>query len=327
MKLAVIFDPDDHKLSPASYSWTYRDMFLALCDAFEDVQYVTGDGSAQDIDADVIVFWDVHSSQAVTLDGIENHPALKYEYFNDPHQRDQDGTYSNGQRFHKLGPKGRCIRARDRGVQYIICPYRDGFAKYIKPHAGDMELLWFPVAPKPRRRVHSLLTDRKAEVLANGHLWGGEDGFRPYEFRRWAFQQKCVTVSGHALDGRTPKGYAFQGWLAQYAGALALCDTYIVPKYLEIPLAGCVCVCQMLPEYAEMGFADGVNCVAVNKEDFKQKVYTICRAPETFQVIADAGRQLVESKYTAAHFAATVKEHARRFAKGSASEVGPSASR
>jgi len=54
MKLALIYDPNDPKLSPEAYSWTYRDMFLALTDAFESVQYVTGDGSAADIDADAV---------------------------------------------------------------------------------------------------------------------------------------------------------------------------------------------------------------------------------------------------------------------------------
>ena len=315
MKLALIYDPNDPKLSPEAYSWTYRDMFLALTDAFESVQYVTGDGSAADIDADAIVFYDVHSSHHVKIDGIERHPAVKYEYFNDPHQREQQGIYPNGRRFYKLGAGGRCRRAMERGVRFIICPYRCGYERYIAPHVPDGSLAWFPVAPKPRRAVHSLLTDRKAEVLGNGHCWRGEQDFRPYEFRAWAFAKSYVTCVEHALDGRTPKGCAYQGFLSQYAGALALCDTYVVPKYLEIPMAGCLCLCQMQPDYAEMGFVDGVNCIAVDRGNLASKVTELRADPGAYQKIADSGRRLIEDRYTASHFAGFVRKHAEQFAK------------
>jgi predicted peroxiredoxin len=286
---------------------------MAVCERFAPVVHVTQDCDAASIEADVILFYDIHSSHAITLKGIEKHPALKYEYFNDPHQDDQRLTYRDGERIHKLGPEQRTRRALERGVRFIICPYRNGFAEYIEPHAAGMELLWLPVAPKSRRRVHSLLSDRQQDVLANGHQWPGNDGFHPYEFRRWAYAQPGVTFVDHTLDKGTPAGHAYQAFLSQYAAALALCDTYVVPKYLEIPLAGCLCVCQMLPDYAAMGFNEN-NCVPVTKENFMDQIEHIKREPDEFQERADAGRNLAE-KYTAEHFAESLWAHAAAHVK------------
>ncbi len=302
MRLAVVYNPNDPKLLPSAYSWTYRDQLLAILDRFAPVELVTEPCEAAAIQADAILFYDVHSSHHIEIAGIEKHPATKLEYFNDPHQVEQRGTYRTGEGFHKLSAAQRCERAMRRGVRYIICPYRDGYERYLAPHAGGMELLWLPVAPKDRRRLVPILSDRRPELLGNGHCWPGEDNFRPYEFRRWAFTQPGVTFVRHALDGGAPSGVGYQGFLSQWAGALALCDTYVVPKYLEIPLAGCVCFCQMLPEYAALGFKDGINCIAVDRATFADRVREFLAFPGRYQGIADAGRELA-LHYTADRFA------------------------
>lgn len=302
MKLAVVYNPTDPKLASTAYSWTYRDMLLAVFERFAPVTPVTESCEASSIDADAILFYDVHSTHEIEIQGIDKHPAVKLEYFNDPHQAEQRGSYKTGQTFHKLSAAQRCERAKRRGVRKIICPYREGFARYLAPHAGDMELLWIPVAPASRRSLVPILTDRRPELLGNGHEWPGDGAFKPYEFRRWAFAQPGITHVPHALDGGAASGAAYQAYLSAFAGALALCDTYVVPKYLEIPLAGCVCFCQMLPEYAEMGFVDGDNCIAVNYDNFVYKVADFLANPGRYQSIADAGR-LQALNYTADQFA------------------------
>jgi hypothetical protein len=303
MKLAVIYNQDDHKLLPSSYSWTYRDMLLAIMERFAPVQVINESCEASTIEADAILFWDIHSSHHVEIKGIDKHPAVKLEFFNDPHQQDQKGAYSNGQKFHKLGSKQRFERAQIRGVEYIICPYRECYKKYIEPYAGKEHLIWFPVAPKNRIRHACFLSARRSDVLASGHLWQGTDDFKPYEFRNWAYKQPGIIYKDHSVGSDTPNGNNYQAFLSLYAGALALCDCYVVPKYLEIPLAGCVCFCRMLDEYKEMGFEDGVNCIAVTKDNFNQRISEFLADPVKYQSIADAGRELVAAKYTAEHFA------------------------
>lgn len=307
MRLAVVYNPNDHKLLPSAYSWTYRDMFMAVLDRFAPVIHVTGSCEAQTIEADAILFWDVHSCHHIEIKDIDKHPAVKIEYFNDPHQIDQTLRVS-GQIVHKLGAKERCERAKQRGVTKIICPYRNGLENYIEPFADGMELLWFPVAPKPRRRVNVPLSLRRAEVLASGNCWPGENGFHPYEFRRWAYAESGLKKQMDATHQNTPIGPAFQAYLAQFAGALALCDTYVVPKYLEIPMAGGVCVCQMLSDYEAMGFKDGENCLAVDKTNFIETVQAVMNDPAAYQSIADAGREWVLNQYTADHFAEWLKK-------------------
>lgn len=309
MKLAIVYNPNDSKLLPSAYSWTYRDMFLAVIERFAPVQRVTESCEAAAIEADAILFYDVHSSHHIEIAGIERHPAIKIEYFNDPHQAEQRGTYRTGQAFHKLGPEQRCERAKRRGVSAIMCPYRNGWHRFLAPHAGQMELLWFPVAPANRRRFVSPLAARRPQVLANGHIWQGENGFRPYEFRRWAFEQPEVTSVDHTLASGCASGVAFQAFVAQYAAALALCDEYVVPKYLEIPLAGSVCICQMLEDYRDMGFADGANCIAVDRSTFNERLRAFLADPSAYQAVADAGREMAANRYTARHFAEFLYEN------------------
>jgi len=278
-------------------------MFLAILERFASVIHITESCEAASIEADVILFYDVHSSHHIEIKGIEKHPAVKLEYFNDPHQLEQAGTCrSTNLKFHKLSANQRTERAKRRGARYIICPYREGYQKYIAPYAGDMELFWFPPAPANRRTNPLRLTVRLPEILLSGHLWQGVDGFRPYKFRKWASGRKGVTNAEHSLSGRTPKANYYQAFLSRYAGAFALCDVYVVPKYIEIPLAGCVCFCQMHDEYEKMGFTDGVNCVAVTKENFNDRVEDFLSNIDKYQSIADAGR-IQALNYTADKFA------------------------
>jgi hypothetical protein len=322
MKLAIFYDPECPKLTAASYSATYLDMLQAVVGRFADVQHITKGCSAKDIEADVILIYDIHSSHHIEIDGLAEHKAIKYTYFNDPHQQEFKGQYTNGPKVHKLGQMGRTLRSIRRGVDYIICPYKNGYYQHIAPYLSDPEntLFWFPPAPSIKRFPEALrtkpLSERKHKILGNGILHDG--GLGAYEFRKWAFAQPQTYFVKHTLERPiVPKGQHYSALLSGFAGALALCDWYVVPKYLEIPLAGCVCFAQDHEEYRNMGFSGGENCIKVEKHNFNRRTQKFLDRSERFfqpddlQRIADAGRKLIEENWTAECFADALYNHAR----------------
>lgn len=330
MKLILIYNKDDRKLADTAYSQCYRHQFLALQKSFEEVVHVTDKCDILDIEGDVIIFYDVHSSHQIDLEGIEKHPAIKYEYFNDPHQKHTEGYYhegldSNNQyilsaRVIKLSAEERTKRALKRGVNYIICPFTEPYYNYIAPYLDEPEKMrvWFPVSPSIEiyTKRHRLLKDRKNAVLGNGAEKESKkfvEG-KGYGTRTWAFRQYYIDFVPHCVDTRgkvspTPEANDYPNFLSRYAGALALTDDHIVPKYSEIPLAGCVCFASEHEDYKLMGFKDGENCIFVTKENLKDKVLDFKGHVEDYQGLADKGRELIENKWTAEKFGEFIREH------------------
>ena len=311
LKVALIYNPKDNKLQVNHYSHTYRQMFEALCSKFPNAQHITDSCSAKDIEADFILIYDIHSSHHITIDGLLQHSATKYTYFDDPHQEHVCGKYSTGQFVHKLGPQERLERAFARGVDHIICPYYDSYMHYLAPFMGGVAenmLLWFPIAPvnefEPSFRSTLRLKHRKPEVLANGALAAGDCTI--YDFRKWAFAQESVTKVSKSLGE-----VSYQEFLSGWAGALALAQYAAVPKYLEVPLAGCVGFMQQNLDCDKMGFKDMENCVFVTKTNFAKKINDFLHNVESnkYQGIADAGYKLVSNNFTAKHFADFIEKH------------------
>lgn len=302
IKLAIVYDISDHKLQDTSYSWIYKGMLDAVVERFENVTHIHSNCSADDIEADIILFYDIHSSHHIKIDGIANHPALKLEYWSDPNQDEVRGVYKQFNKpVHKLGRKQRVERALERGVRFIICPFREGYYKWLGEFLGkDAEdmLLYFPLAPTPILEVLSL-SEKQWVVLGNGST-GGEQ----YTLRRWAFEQPYISVVPHWInDDSTPFGMNYTNFLSNYAGVLALHDYFPVPKYFEIPAAGCVLFAQYYKEFEELGFKDYQHCIYVNKNNFEERVRDFLSSVQSYQGIADAGIKLVEDNYTAKHFA------------------------
>lgn len=320
LKIALIYDPKDNKIAKESYSQTYRGQFLALKN-LPSVIDITESCSAKDIDADVIMFYDVHSSHHIEIEGIANHPALKYEYFNDPHQLGVKGKYlDTGRRVHKLNTKERTQRALDRGVDFIICPFTEPYYHHIAPHLkgrADEMFVWFPPSPDiglfHKRCVP--LKDRIPKILGNGTttLTKRERG---YITRKWAHQQPYILFVPYCLDLgakiRARRGEEYPDFLSHFAASIAITDDHIVPKYLEIPLAGCVCFASEHQDYKNMGFRDGENCYFVNKSNLKGKAEYFLANIEEHQKMADAGRKLIEENWTARHFAKFIYNHAEK---------------
>ncbi len=316
MKLALVINPKDYKFTGQSYSKTYKDMLGALFNRFDSVKLVGKSQSAKDIDADIIFFFDTHSTHNINIDGIENHPAIKYSYFNDPHQRESIGVYPDKLRFHKLSAKKRAARALARGVNYIITPSVWGYDKYIAPHLGsraeDM-MLWFPPVPRKPEIINRMLRDRPFNVTCQGHMWPGNNGFYPYAFRRWAARQKKVLHVPHFVeDKRAPIREDYIASLTQFRAAIAACEYYPVAKYFEIPLAGCVLFAQKCEDFDRLGFKHGENCVVVNRGNLNKIVDHFIDNHEDYQYIADAGKKHVEDNWTAGKFADFIYDHAEK---------------
>ncbi|MHC4489742.1 MAG: glycosyltransferase, partial [Planctomycetota bacterium] len=294
---------------------TYRGQFLALKELCSSE--ITESCSARDIEADVIIFYDVHSCHHIQIDGIASHPSLKYEYFNDPHQTLTEGIYRTGMYALKLNAQKRTQRALDRGVNFIICPFTEPYYEYIAPHLqnfADEMFIWFPTSPdvnlfSDRKRP---LTEREPKILGNGAIKETSKK-KGYTTRAWAHEQSYICHIPHFLyDKNTPCGQQYPKMLAWYAAAIALTDDHIVPKYLEIPLAGCICFASDHQDYRNMGFIDGVNCYFVDKSNLKEKALYFLNHIEEHQIMADAGRKLVEDNWTADHFARFIYNHAEK---------------
>ena len=303
MQLAIIYNSYDNKLLDNTYSYIYRGLFNALVSKF-DTKLITVNCNAKDIEADVILFYDINSHHDIRIDGIEKHPALKLEYMSDPHQKEFFGRYiSTGREVHKLSAEQRIRRAFGRGGSQIICPYKAGYYRYLAPVIGKdaEEMLWY-FPHSPWFKTSNTWKDRKIEVLGNGATWDGGVGM--YQFRKWAYEQPQVTYVPHVIkDKGTPSGKNYGEFLVQWAGSLALNEFFPINKYFEIPMAGCVTFAQWHREYEDLGFVDYETCVYVNKENFIDRIDDFTTYYLEYEHIAKAGKELMEQNYTADHFA------------------------
>jgi len=308
MKLTLVYNPVDSKLRPEAYCSVFKDMFNALVQRFEHTQFIKQDCNLEDLDdSDLIFFFDPHSSHHIQIGGIEKHPAYKMEYWNDPHQKAMEGIYkSTNQPVKKLGRDERVRRAEARGIDTIICPVRDFFLECF-PEMKD-KLFWFPHAPKAAPLWP--YSERKKEILGNGATWGGYNN--GYDFRKWAYEQPYVEAKKHwIVDKSTPMGSEYRDFLSEYAASMALCSVMPVPKYYEIPAAGCVCFAEHHQEYEDLGFVDFESCVYVNQDNFRMRALDFLKSPAEYGDIAFNGYKLMVDRYSANHFADAVFNHVK----------------
>jgi len=311
--LAIVYDPECTKLREDNYSQVYRDMFLALIEKFEGALHITSETDFNEVEADVIIIYDIHSTYHVELKNIEKHKAVKYTYYNDPWQWDEKGYYNDTPdkyKYDKLGAERRAQRSISRGIDYYICASPYGYHNYLSKYIPEDRFIFFPHAPnRERYYCDTPITERRKQILLNGHLWGGREGFRPYKFRTWAYFQKIFTNTTHpAIDKDLPKGLNYAGFIRKFAGSCSFC-TVLVPKYQEIPLSGCVNFIQRNYDSDYYGFKDMENCVYMTKGNAHKRVLDFLEHIEDYQKIADAGRLMAEN-YTSDKFGEYIYNHA-----------------
>ena len=144
---------------------------------------------------------------------------------------------------------------------------------------AEKMLVHFPVAPRcilSEGIKVSPLTKRKTQVLSTGFTVADCD---IYNFRKWAYQQENI-IYKRWEDGN------FQTHLLEYAGALALTDFAAVPKYFEIPLAGCVCFATQNEDDTRLGFLDGTHYVKVEAANFNDRIADFLNNIEAYQLMA-----------------------------------------
>jgi len=310
MKIALVYNPLDNKLRPDTYSYIYRGMLEAIFKRWgrqDEITHISTSCSMEDINVDVVLFYDINSKHHIELEGLAKHSALKIECMGDPFQHELYGIHSQyDMKFHKLNAEQRLDRAQRRGIEYIVCATKEGYFQYFSPILGEDQaekmLIYFPLAPSfPSYDIP--LKERKQEVLGNGAITEFDYTFG-YVMRKWAFLQPYITfIKPWVYDHSTPKGSQYGKFLKQWAGALALNDYYIVGKYFEMPLAGCVTFAQYYKEYEDLGFKDYEHCIYVDVKNFEERVKGFLADISGHQLIADTGRKLIEENYTADHFA------------------------
>ncbi len=314
MKLCIVYNPLDSKLIKSAYCPVFKDMLYALIERFNCKCFVTGDCNAGQIDADIIFFFDPHASHHVEIKGIDKHPAVKMEYWNDMRQKEVKGVYqTTGIAVHKLGAEQRADRAKRRGTEYVVAGVRDQFHRLFSTYLNtEKMLLYFPHAPA--KIIETSFAGRERAILGNGATWGGPGA---YKFRNWAFSRPQIEHVKHYLqDTDTPKGDDFGDFIARYAGVLALTENGTVPKHFEVPAAGCVTFATHYQEYEDLGFKDMETCVYVDKTNFDERTKDFINHTEDYAKIADAGRSLMKENYTAGHFADFIYRKAEEFNEG-----------
>ena len=76
---------------------------------------------------------------------------------------------------------------------------------------------------------------------------------------------------------------------------------YVVAKYFEIPYAGTLLIAEDLPDLGRLGFEAGRHFVAIDQAtDLRELVSDICRNPDNYRPIRQAGQELVRRQHTEA---------------------------
>ncbi|GFI44949.1 hypothetical protein IMSAGC019_00259 [Lachnospiraceae bacterium] len=81
----------------------------------------------------------------------------------------------------------------------------------------------------------------------------------------------------------------------------------IVRKYMEIPAAGTVLMCDNIIGIDKLGFKDRINAVFVNEQNVVRKTQKLFSDKGYIQEIANAGRKLIIDKHMVRHRAQAVK--------------------
>lgn len=147
--------------------------------------------------------------------------------------------------------------------------------------------------------------DRKNEILSSGVLTSDNSWKWFYRFRTECARSSLVTHVNKSTSNEYNAEYLGTDYwrlLSRYKAAIACMSFTSVLKYFEIPMSGCLMFAEVteLNQIEELGFEDGVNCIYIDKGNYKERFQEFLDSPNNpkWKKIADAGRSLVLENYT-----------------------------
>jgi len=197
----------------------------------------------------------------------------------------------------------------------IFLPYINTFLKFKKYSKFRNKVIWCPWSvPDSIFETDIGWDSRKDKILLSG--WIG----RSYPLRNIISKYASTMDGKDLIDTLKHKGYtresqegivtgkAYYDRLKSYKGAVVTTlfapVNYHVAKYLEIPACGCVPFMEYTPDIHFLGFVDGINCILIDKHNFRQKLVLI--NSDQAIVIANNARELVRKRHLHSHRARTI---------------------
>ena len=93
---------------------------------------------------------------------------------------------------------------------------------------------------------------------------------------------------------------SYEQLLYSYCGAIAATTFYPTIKYWEIAAAGCLTFMEITEgnhgDY--LGFCDGVNCVAINEHNYREKFEKFLDTPDSYAEVASMGRRYAMENFS-----------------------------
>ena len=187
------------------------------------------------------------------------------------------------------------------------------FAHFV----SDQEFAWTPLTSRPKAAIVPGVPYYRRR-LAQRSLGRVEDfGHQARELRRRAM----------AGVGRFP---IFSAWArdqlrqsfdrANRRAAVAYVDgsmlNYFVRKFVEVPAAGCLLVCEPFSGFEAMGFSHSKNCLVSSPSRFSDCVRDALSDASSAQIIADRGQMLVAQKHSFASRSQQIRQAFDRVVEG-----------
>ncbi len=197
----------------------------------------------------------------------------------------------------------------------LFFPYINTFLKFRKYQKFKTKVVWLPwSAPDSLLESDATWRTRKDKIVLSGHM------YKQYTLRN-IIEKYSVTNSGKEIltclkhygycqksQSKMTTGHSYWDFLKAHKGAVATsaikASDFHRAKYMEIPACGCLPFLEYTPDIHFLGFVDGINCIVIDKFNYKEKFQMIYS--EKASVIARNARELVEQKHLHSHRAATI---------------------
>ena len=189
---------------------------------------------------------------------------------------------------------------KKNNITDIITPYK----KTLLDTGFSSELIQNKVHSFPWCVNDHIVSGDQVRARSNEVLGFGKTGSKVYDLREWSFDSGEVVSFNYAGSGNQKfSGDSFYFWLRNYDACVVGMSTiplynYTVAKFFEIPSQGLLLFAFPTVDIAELGFEDGVNCIFVTKENFKNKLEHFKNDPNLFISIREAGVKFIKEHHT-----------------------------